>query len=132
MNAPSEAQRVELTSSDSAPHEARAFVHRVAGHIDASVLDDLLLVVSELVTNSVIHGPGLTITVELAVTGTEHVRGEVGDEGTATPRQRVVDTGQATPGGFGLMLVDRLTSRWGVREGSTHVWFELGSTTAAG
>jgi hypothetical protein len=25
----------------------------------------------------------------------------------------------------GLKLVDRLTSRWAVYEGSTHVWFEL-------
>ena len=127
MSAPSEARRLELASSDSAAFEARAFVHQVAGHVNASLLADLLLVVSELVTNSVIHGPGQAITVELALKGTEHVRGEVGDQGAATPEQKVVDTGPGTPGGFGLMLVDRLTSRWGVREGTTDVWFELES-----
>jgi anti-sigma regulatory factor (Ser/Thr protein kinase) len=130
MSAPSEAQRVELASSDSSAQEARRFVHEVAGHLDASLLDDLLLVISELVTNSVVHGPGDLITVELAVLDSERVRGEVCDEGAPTPKQRVVDTGQNTPGGFGLMLVDRLTSRWGIRNNSTHVWFELGSDAA--
>ena len=132
MSAPSEAQRLQLASSDSAAGEARAFVHRVAGRLDPSLLEDLLLVVSELVTNSVIHGPGKAISIELAVRGAEHVSGEVGDEGPATPRQRIVDTGRHTPGGFGLMLVDRVTSRWGIRENSTHVWFELGSAPPAG
>ena len=28
-------------------------------------------------------------------------------------------------GGWGLHLVETLTERWGVREGSTHVWFEI-------
>jgi hypothetical protein len=28
-------------------------------------------------------------------------------------------------GGWGLGIVDDLDSRWGVREGTTHVWFEL-------
>ena len=29
-------------------------------------------------------------------------------------------------GGWGLHLVDQVATRWGVREGSTHVWFEIG------
>ena len=28
-------------------------------------------------------------------------------------------------GGRGLMIVESLSSRWGVYEGTTHVWFEL-------
>jgi hypothetical protein len=28
-------------------------------------------------------------------------------------------------GGWGLSIVDALASRWGVHEGTTHVWFEL-------
>ena len=32
-------------------------------------------------------------------------------------------------GGWGLDLVDRLAGSWGVREGSTHVWFELSAAT---
>ena len=29
-------------------------------------------------------------------------------------------------GGWGLHLVDQVAIRWGVHEGSTHVWFEIG------
>ena len=28
-------------------------------------------------------------------------------------------------GGWGLHLVQTLSNRWGVHEGSTHVWFEI-------
>ena len=28
-------------------------------------------------------------------------------------------------GGRGLGIVERMTRRWGIREGTTHVWFEL-------
>ena len=28
-------------------------------------------------------------------------------------------------GGWGLYLLDRVARRWGVHEGSTHVWFEI-------
>ena len=28
-------------------------------------------------------------------------------------------------GGWGLRLLDKVSERWGVHEGSTHVWFEL-------
>jgi anti-sigma regulatory factor (Ser/Thr protein kinase) len=132
VNAPPAAQCLELVSSASAAHDARAFVHRVGGDLSGPLLDDLLLVISELVTNSVVHGPGHAITVVVAVTDAEHVRGEVRDDGVATASQRVVDTGRDTPGGFGLMLVDRLTSCWGIREGSTHVWFELAPVATAG
>jgi hypothetical protein len=33
-------------------------------------------------------------------------------------------------GGWGLHLVETLSRRWGVREGSTHVWFELAAPQA--
>jgi len=31
-------------------------------------------------------------------------------------------------GGWGLHLVESLSDRWGVHDGSTHVWFELGAS----
>ncbi len=36
-----------------------------------------------------------------------------------------VDGDHLEPGGWGLHLVEALTDRWGVYEGSTHVWFEI-------
>jgi anti-sigma regulatory factor (Ser/Thr protein kinase) len=83
--------------------------------------DDLALVVSELVTNAVVHGPDAD--VELTLTGTPAmVRVEVRDAGTTTfdwPEQ---------PGDVhrGLALVGIFSDRCGVtRTPSTVVWCEL-------
>ena len=85
----------------------------------------LRLLVSELVTNSVRHVVGSTRPVELAVQiGAREIRVEVHDGGAGfepgNPKPRGAD------GGFGLFLVERMASRWGVdvRDG-TRVWFEL-------
>ncbi len=85
----------------------------------------LRLLVSELVTNSVRHVVGLATPVMLAVrvrAGT--IRVEVHDGGAGfepgTHEPRGAD------GGFGLFLVERMASRWGVeRRDGTRVWFEL-------
>jgi hypothetical protein len=37
----------------------------------------------------------------------------------------VRDRPKTEPGGWGLHLVEALTQRWGVFDGSTHVWFEI-------
>jgi anti-sigma regulatory factor (Ser/Thr protein kinase) len=87
----------------------------------------LRLLVSELVTNSVRHGTGSEQPVVLAVRiGSRAIRVDVHDGGSGfqapagTPQPRGAD------GGFGLFLVERMASRWGVdtRDG-TRVWFEL-------
>jgi anti-sigma regulatory factor (Ser/Thr protein kinase) len=92
-------------------------------------LDDIALLVSELVTNSVRHGgAGEDDLLELAALREgERLRVEVTDwgpgfDGDARPR-RPADAG----GGWGLVLVERLADRWGVeRDGdATVVWFEL-------
>jgi anti-sigma regulatory factor (Ser/Thr protein kinase) len=85
----------------------------------------LKLLVSELVTNSVRHVEGSKRPVVLAVRiGARAIRVEVHDGGAGfepgTPRPRGAD------GGFGLFLVERMASRWGVETGDgTRVWFEL-------
>ncbi|MFL5170875.1 MAG: ATP-binding protein [Microvirga sp.] len=119
--------RLELTfrPDRSAPATARdAVTQRLAERVSADLLADLRLVVTELVTNAVKYGPGRPVRLRLTVESPTSVRGEVVDDGDATPELRMVAApGEA--GGFGLHLVDRLASRWGVYEGSTHVWFEL-------
>ena len=35
------------------------------------------------------------------------------------------EAGPYATSGRGLLIVDRLTTRWGVHEGTTHVWFEI-------
>jgi hypothetical protein len=52
------------------------------------------------------------------------VRVEVVDQGAGfipVARDRPV----TEVGGWGLHLVETLADRWGVHEGSTHVWFEI-------
>ena len=96
---------------------------RFAASLPARTLIDLTAVVTELVNNAVAHGPQRPITVALAVDD-ETIRGEVTDQGNPTaalPRRRAT----TPPGALGLGVVDQLTARWGVAQGSTHVWFEL-------
>jgi hypothetical protein len=52
------------------------------------------------------------------------LRAEVIDEGSGFERI-VRDNTLDQLGGWGLHLVEAESSRWGVHEGTTHVWFEI-------
>lgn len=79
------------------------------------------LVVSELVTNAYLHGEG---RIELrAALEDGRLRVEVVDEGTGNVPE--IREAADESGGFGLRLVDQLSSRWGAFEGTTHVWADL-------
>ena len=83
---------------------------------------DVVLVVSELVANALIHGRGAPV---LRVAGAPGwVRVEVSDHSGALPAMRAPEP---AGGGWGLQLVDRLTAGWGsVRRGiGKVVWCEL-------
>lgn len=88
-------------------------------------LQDAVLLVSELATNAVRHGPVLEREFEVAVTaladGSCFI--EVSDEGRGEPRLRVV--GDLDESGRGLRLVENIATAWGVwsrgRHGKT-VW----------
>jgi hypothetical protein len=58
------------------------------------------------------------------VVGDGTIRGEVADQGNPAMTAPQAD-GKPAEVHLGLDVVDQLTSRWGVYEGSTHVWFEL-------
>ncbi|MFF4797885.1 ATP-binding protein [Streptomyces sp. NPDC001351] len=78
--------------------------------------DDVLLCVSELVTNALLHGvpPGRLSRLLLRHDG--RVLGvEVHDSGPGVPR--VVEDGDVrSEGGRGLLLVAALSDKWGTRE----------------
>ena len=117
---------VELEPGATAAGEARAALAVLDGRIAPEALDDIRLLVSELVTNSVRHAGAERELVRLAVTSRgSTVRVEVSDGGTGfEPRPRSKPQDEA--GGWGLHLVDRLSDRWGVETGRrTRVWFEL-------
>jgi hypothetical protein len=54
----------------------------------------------------------------------DFVRGEVVDEGRGFEAE-VRDRGVNEFGGRGLFLVAALARRWGIYDGSSHVWFVL-------
>jgi two-component sensor histidine kinase len=118
----------DLTRSVTAPAQARRVAARLAADLRPDTFAALRIVVSELVSNAVKYGPGSPIHVEIVVLAPGHVRGEVADRGSAgTPAAGPrIDAQPGAHGGFGLRMVDRLTTSWGVRPGSSHVWFELG------
>lgn len=93
--------------------------------IDPDLVPDMTLLVSELVTNSVKYGGDGTVGLRIdADDVTGHVRVEVIDQGEGfIPVARTRPTTEV--GGWGLHLVESLAHRWGVHDGSTHVWFEM-------
>jgi anti-sigma regulatory factor (Ser/Thr protein kinase) len=87
--------------------------------------EHVLVMVSELVTNSVLHGgAGQEDLIELSLAWSpERLRIEVLDRGPGFGAS-LADPDRE--GGWGLQLVERLSDRWGVtRTEATIVWFEL-------
>jgi anti-sigma regulatory factor (Ser/Thr protein kinase) len=116
-----------LQSSPDSPAIARRALRRLARDLPASVLEDIRLLVSELVTNSVRHaglGPDATIGLRVDLLP-RRIRVEVSDPG---PGFR---PGGASPSiyqdsGWGLYLVEQVATRWGVEmDDTTMVWFEI-------
>lgn len=89
--------------------------------------EDVLLVVSELVTNALVHGRGEPVL--RVIGGSRRIRVEVGDASEEPPRPR-------NPGpsdGWGLHVVRKLGSGWGTsfQEGGKVVWCELAAPLTA-
>ena len=118
---------LKLRPTPGAVPDARRALDALDEEVSARTLEDLRLLVSELVTNSVRHaGLKEMQTIELKVKLLpETVRVEVNDQGTGfepTPRS----ASSEDQSGWGLYLVSRLADRWGVSsDGVTRVWFEL-------
>lgn len=121
---------IELPRDVFAPRRARHAVASICAEHDTPLTRDGRLLVSEVVSNSVQHGEGDTVRLVLDVDHRGRLRCEVIDAGNGfVPVARARDRTES--GGWGLELVERLSERWGVREGSTHVWFELSLLPAA-
>ncbi|MFI1016575.1 SpoIIE family protein phosphatase [Streptomyces sp. NPDC020965] len=109
---------------------ARAFVRdTLQGWGHAEVVDDAVVLTSELVTNAVVHAG--TAADVLCLRTEDGVRVEVADR---YPEREVPLQGSGnsfgsldSENGRGLLLCSALASRWGVEYTSTHkkVWFQL-------
>jgi anti-sigma regulatory factor (Ser/Thr protein kinase) len=115
---------VDIPRDVSAPRRARRAVEELGVAIDPAIQHDVVLLVSELVTNSVKYGADGDLRLQIEAPAPTRLRVEVVNQGASfEPQAR---TRPATePGGWGLHLVETLADRWGVHAGSTHVWFEI-------
>ncbi|MEA2380880.1 MAG: hypothetical protein QOH72_851 [Solirubrobacteraceae bacterium] len=117
---------------DAAPTAAREARHAVAGggFVSSGQEPTLLLLVSELVSNSVRHA-GLRDDEPIRLRArcdSECTYVEVCDAGRSGRIPVKADNDRPLdPGGLGLVLVDEMADRWGVacHEHETCVWFEL-------
>ncbi|MBV9003651.1 MAG: ATP-binding protein [Solirubrobacterales bacterium] len=107
------------------PARAREIVtSELSARVGRSTLDEVKLLVSELVTNSILHGQaGGDGTIVLDLDVNSEIRCAVLDHGSgfAAHAERA-----AEGGGWGLRLVELLAHRWGVTRTAegTCVWFE--------
>jgi anti-sigma regulatory factor (Ser/Thr protein kinase) len=112
-----------FTATKDAPAQARQALEPLLRRfdLDPTVGDDIRLLVSELVTNAIRHSG--TDEVCVTVRPGDPLRFGVRDYGHGRPYIRD-DNG---PGGYGLPLVERLSSRWGVDKlpNGKVVWFDV-------
>jgi anti-sigma regulatory factor (Ser/Thr protein kinase) len=105
------------------PRRARRFVAETLTGATPTVSEVISLLVSEMVTNAVLHArTDVRVSIER---GADVIRVEVADESPRSPTVRQFSNAAAT--GRGLHLVDQLADRWGseVRGRGKVVWFEL-------
>lgn len=130
-----QARRISLNGASGIVPLARDFARQAlqawgwlpaAGADQRAAAEDVLLVVSELVTNACLHAEGpdeLWISADTKV-----LRIEVSDRGSGQPAPRTPHRA-GRPGGHGMFIVQRLCLDWGVARtpgvsGKT-VWAEL-------
>jgi anti-sigma regulatory factor (Ser/Thr protein kinase) len=118
---------VALAGSARAAREARDALKALKAILSPDTFEDLRLLVSELVANSVRHAGAVGQRVRLKVFASEKlVRVEVIDDGPGFDREALRDPTPDDPSGRGLYLVDQLAQSWGVTgNGGTCVWFVL-------
>jgi anti-sigma regulatory factor (Ser/Thr protein kinase) len=115
----------KIDAQPEGPAQARRIIaDELAAQLPRHTLDEIKLMVSELVTNGIVHGrreDDSTVMLDLCVNG--QIRCGVLDHGSGFAAR----VGQSeSRGGWGLRLVERLADRWGMRcsPQQTEVWFE--------
>jgi anti-sigma regulatory factor (Ser/Thr protein kinase) len=118
---------LELSTGANAPAIARRFVKEHASDLAIDLKNDAELLVSEVVTNAVVHGrPAITLRVSTDPPG---IGIAVHDFGEMLPPTSPAQVTPSATHGRGLLIVEALASTWGVipndpPPGKT-VWFRL-------
>ncbi|MGP9019895.1 SpoIIE family protein phosphatase [Streptomyces sp. BR1] len=132
------ARRTALTVAQAEPHriagarrELRELLHDWA---DEDQIDSAVLMVSEMVTNVLVHtdGDALLVAEATGAPGTRRLRVEVADASDDLPHKR--RPGEMASSGRGLVLMEMLAERWGVdpRGEGKSIWFEIYEGEASG
>lgn len=119
---------VEFGHDAGALRQARRALLEIVGEPDDPIADAVMLTVSELVTNAVLHTPQGGTMRAWDPKPDVPLRLEVEDHEVALPERRDADEGR--PGGRGLRVVDEVTDDWGVDLTPTGkiVWAEFDRT----
>ncbi|MFE7585610.1 SpoIIE family protein phosphatase [Streptomyces gardneri] len=101
---------------------------------DEDQLDSAVLMVSEMVTNVLVHTDGDALLIAEVACGerSRRLRVEVSDQSDELPHKR--HPGEMASSGRGLLLMEMLADAWGFApqgEGKS-IWFELNEPPAAG
>jgi CheY-like chemotaxis protein len=116
---------LRLPASVSSARDARTFARTVLdGWKVPDIVDDALLVVSEMVANAVTHA-GTECELRIFLSSSA-VRVEVADRGDGTPDPKPPSLTRNS--GRGLHLIDAVSAAWGVEpdsDGGKTVWAEL-------
>jgi anti-sigma regulatory factor (Ser/Thr protein kinase) len=117
---------MRLQPTPRAPEAARACVTAACrGRLSQEATDAAQLLVSELVTNCVLHAHSV-ITLEVSC-DEKHIAVAVADEGDGVPEVRD-NVSEEDTHGRGLRLVEALAAEWGIQtheDGGKTVWFRL-------
>lgn len=125
------ARRTVLTVAQAEPERiagARRHVRELLHDwADADQIDSAVLMVSEMITNVLVHtdGDALLIAEVIGEPGSRRMRGEVSDGSDDLPHRR--HPGELASSGRGLVLMELLADEWGVdpRGDGKSIWFEL-------
>jgi anti-sigma regulatory factor (Ser/Thr protein kinase) len=117
------AVEITLPPDRESPRRARRLVEKALPRDATEVVEVVTLLVSEMVTNAVLHA-GTEVVLRIGHEGTS-VRVEVTDGSATMPGVREVSDDSAT--GRGMWLVEELADAWGQqsRGDGKVVWFEV-------
>ncbi|MEU9195197.1 SpoIIE family protein phosphatase [Streptomyces hundungensis] len=135
---PAAVRRTALTVAQAEPEQIagarrqlRELLHDWA---DEDQVDSAVLMISEMITNVLVHtdGDALLVAEARGPLGTRRLRVEVADASDELPHRR--RPGELASSGRGLILMEMLADAWGVdpRGDGKSIWFELYETGGAG
>lgn len=122
---------LEIDPTPLAPGHARRALDPLAGHLTARAAQDVRILVSELVTNAVLHA-GTDLPIELeAFLLPDEVAVSVADRGPGFDPLTLPGSRPGEPGGRGLELVAALSRALGIDSRDPfRVWFSVHRATS--